>query len=318
MKTFLDFEQPIADLEGKIEELRHLSNDDDINITEEVRRLKDKVQKLLSNTYDNLSPWQKVQVARHPERPHCIDYITNLIKDFIPLAGDRQFGEDKSIRGGLGVFRNHRCLVLGHEKGANTSERVEYNFGMPRPEGYRKAARLMRLASHFQLPVISLVDTPGAYPGIGAEERGQAEAIASCIEACLTVNVPFISVIIGEGGSGGAVAIAAGDRVLMLEHSIYSVISPEGCASILWRDAGAAETAAEALCLTAKELKAQGLIDTIVDEPLGGAHRDKNSTINAVGDAIETALKNLETVDRTKICAQRRAKYLRLGEGGME
>ena len=314
MKTFLDFEQPIADLEGKIEELRHLSNNDDINITEEVGRLKEKSQRLLFHTYDNLSPWQKVQVARHPERPHCVDYIDELIRDFTPLAGDRQFGDDKAITSGLGKFRDQSCMVIGQEKGANTSERVRYNFGMPRPEGYRKANRLMRMADHFRLPIISFVDTPGAYPGIGAEERGQAEAIAKCIETCLTVKVPLISIIIGEGGSGGAIAIAAGDQVLMLEHSVYSVISPEGCASILWRDAGAAQTAAEALRLTATDLKKYGLIDMVVNEPLGGAHRDKPGTINAVGNAIEIALGNLKSRNSSDFCAQRRNRYLKLGE----
>lgn len=317
MNTFLEFEQPIAALEGKIEELRHLSNNDDINIAEEVGKLQEKAQKLLVQTYDKLSPWQKVQVARHPERPHCVDYIAGLIEEFTPLAGDRQYGDDKAISGGLGRFRGQACVVIGQEKGANTNERVEHNFGMPRPEGYRKANRLMSMADRFRLPIISFVDTPGAYPGVGAEERGQAEAIASCIETCLAIKVPLIGVIIGEGGSGGAIAIAAGDRVLMLEHSIYSVISPEGCASILWRSADAAQTAAEALRLTAQDLKQHGLIDAIVDEPLGGAHRDKENTIAAVGDAVESALEGLLSLEGGALRAKRREKYLQLGQEGL-
>jgi len=317
MNTFLDFEQPIAELEGKIEELRHLSNNDEINIAEEVGKLQEKAQKLLIQTYDKLTPWQKVQVARHPERPHCCDYVQGLIEDFTPLAGDRQFGEDNAITGGLGRFRGHACVVIGQEKGANTSERVAHNFGMARPEGYRKANRLMDLADRFSLPIVTFVDTPGAYPGVGAEERGQAEAIASCINSCLNVKVPVVSIVIGEGGSGGAIAIATGDRVMMLEHSIYSVISPEGCASILWRSADAAQTAAEALRLTAQDLKEHGLIDKVIDEPLGGAHRNKERAIESAGDAIETALDDLMTLDGGSLRAKRREKFLQLGQEGL-
>jgi acetyl-CoA carboxylase carboxyl transferase subunit alpha len=317
MNIFLDFEQPIAELEGKIEELRHLSNNDEINIAEEVGKLQEKAQKLLIQTYDKLTPWQKVQVARHPERPHCCDYVQGLIEDFTPLAGDRQFGEDNAITGGLGRFRGHACVVIGQEKGANTSERVAHNFGMARPEGYRKANRLMDLADRFSLPIVTFVDTPGAYPGVGAEERGQAEAIASCINSCLNVKVPVVSIVIGEGGSGGAIAIATGDRVMMLEHSIYSVISPEGCASILWRSADAAQTAAEALRLTAQDLKEHGLIDKVIDEPLGGAHRNKECAIESAGDAIETALDDLMTLDGGSLRAKRREKFLQLGQEGL-
>ena len=317
MNTFLDFEQPIAELEGKIEELRHLSSNDEINIAEEVGKLQEKVQKLMAQTYNKLTPWQKVKVARHPGRPHCRDYIQGLIEDFTPLAGDRQYGEDNAITGGLGRFRGQACVVIGQEKGADTSERVAHNFGMARPEGYRKAERLMALASRFTLPIFTFVDTPGAYPGVGAEERGQAEAIASCINACLNVKVALISTVIGEGGSGGAIAIATGDRVMMLEHSIYSVISPEGCASILWRSADAAQTAAEALCLTAQDLKIHGLIDTVIDEPLGGAHRDKECMITSVGNAIESELDGLLTLDGGSLRAKRREKFLKLGQVGL-
>lgn len=317
MNTFLDFEQPIADLEGKIEELRRLSSNDEINIAEEVGKLQEKAQKLMAHTYDRLTPWQKVKVARHPGRPHCRDYIQGLIEDFTPLAGDRQYGEDKAITGGLGRFRGQACVVIGQEKGADTSERVAHNFGMPRPEGYRKAYRLMALADQFTLPIVTFVDTPGAYPGVGAEERGQAEAIASCINAGLNVKVPLISTVIGEGGSGGAIAIATGDRVMMLEHSIYSVISPEGCASILWRSVGAAQTAAEALRLTAQDLKMHGLIDTVIDEPLGGAHRNKECMITSVGDAIESELHGLLALDGGSLRAKRREKFLKLGQEGL-
>jgi acetyl-CoA carboxylase carboxyl transferase subunit alpha len=317
MNTFLDFEQPIAELESKIEELRHLSNDGEMNIAEEVSKLQEKAQKMLVQTYEKLTPWQKVQVARHPDRPHCADYIAGLIEEFTPLAGDRLYGDDKAIMGGIGRFRGRACVVIGQEKGADTNERVNHNFGMARPEGYRKARRLMLLADRFSLPIISLVDTPGAYPGIGAEERGQAEAIASCIDTCLAARVPLISVVIGEGGSGGAIAIATGDKVLMLEHSIYSVISPEGCASILWRNADAAQTAADALKLTAQDLKQHGLIDAVIAEPLGGAHRDKDKMIAAVADAIEAALEEIGMPERGVLRARRREKFLQLGQAGL-
>ncbi|MBO44423.1 MAG: acetyl-CoA carboxylase carboxyl transferase subunit alpha [Rhodospirillaceae bacterium] len=317
MNTFLDFEQPIAELEGKVEELRHLSRGDEINIVDEVGKLQEKAQKLLAQTYEKLTPWQKVKVARHPGRPHCNDYVFGLIEDFTPLAGDRNYGEDKAIMGGLGRFRGQACVVIGQEKGANTDERVAHNFGMARPEGYRKAARLMALADRFTLPIITFVDTPGAYPGVGAEERGQAEAIASCINKSLNIKVPIISTVIGEGGSGGAIAIATGDRVMMLEHSIYSVISPEGCASILWRSAEASESAAEALRLTAQDLKLHGLIDKVIKEPLGGAHRNKEDTINSVGNAIEGVLQELMILDGGSLRAKRREKFLKLGQEGL-
>ncbi|MGE4220301.1 MAG: acetyl-CoA carboxylase carboxyltransferase subunit alpha [Alphaproteobacteria bacterium] len=317
MRNFLDFEQPIAELEGKIAELRHLSDTGDLNIAEEVAKLQAKADKLLRQTYARLSAWQKVQVARHPDRPHFRDYVERLIEDFTPFAGDRNFAEDKAILGGIGRFRGRSCVVIGQEKGADTASRVAHNFGMARPEGYRKARRLMQLADQFRLPVVTLVDTAGAYPGVGAEERGQAEAIARCIETCLTIRVPFVSVVIGEGGSGGAVAIATADRVLMLEHSVYSVISPEGCASILWRSAEEAKTAAEALKLTAQDLSGLSLIDGVVDEPLGGAHRDPGRTVLRVGDAIETALSELSGVDGGTLRARRREKFLEMGRQGL-
>src|SRR5579859_2900188 len=293
MRHFLDFEKPIAELEGKIEELRHLTNGSDLNIADEVTRLEAKVDRQLRQTYAKLTPWQKVQVARHPERPHASDFIKGLITDFTPLAGDRSFSEDRAIIGGLGRFRGLSAMVMGQEKGADTESRVKHNFGMARPEGYRKARRLMELASRFRIPVLTFVDTAGAYPGIDAEARGQAEAIARSIETCLAIEVPLIAAVIGEGGSGGAIALAAGNRVLMLEHAVYSVISPEGCASILWRSADQAKEAAEALKLTADDLLKLGVIDEIVVEPLGGAHRDPTSIVQAVGYAIEAALTDL-------------------------
>src|SRR5213075_2797903 len=286
MRHFLDFERPIAELEGKIDELRHLSADSGLNIAEEVGRLEAQAERLLRQSYARLTPWQKVQVARHPDRPHASRYIAALITDFVPLAGDRAFGEDAAIIGGIGRFRGSSVLALGTEKGADTESRVKHNFGMARPEGYRKARRLMRLAERFDLPVLTFVDTAGAYPGIDAEARGQSEAIARAIETCLDIAVPLIATIIGEGGSGGAVALAAGNRVLMLEHAIYSVISPEGCASILWRDAEHAQEAAEALRLTAQDLQALGVIDRIVPEPLGGAQRDPDAAIGSLKGAI--------------------------------
>ena len=314
MKHFLDFEKPIAELEGKIEELRHLSGEADFNIADEVSKLQGKAERLLRQTYQKLTPWQKVQVARHPDRPHFNDYVAGLIEDFTPVAGDRCFADDKAILGGFGRFRGYSCVVIGQEKGADTNARVAHNFGMARPEGYRKARRLMELADRFSLPIISLVDTPGAYPGVGAEERGQAEAIARCIDTCLAIRVPLLSVIIGEGGSGGAIAIATGDVVMMLEHSIYSVISPEGCASILWRSADQSRTAAEALRLTAEDLLALGLIDKVVPEPLGGAHRDAAETIARLGDALEAELKRLIVQDGGLLRRRRRDKFLEMGK----
>ncbi len=313
MHNFLDFEKPIAELEGKIEELRHLVDGGEINIADEVGKLQSKVDKLLSQTYSKLSPWQKTLVARHPDRPHTLDYIEALIDDFTPLAGDRAFAEDKAIVGGLGRFRGQSVVLIGNEKGSDTDARVTHNFGMARPEGYRKAQRLMELANRFALPVITLIDTPGAYPGVHAEERGQAEAIARSIEVCLSLKVPFISAVIGEGGSGGAIALATANTVLMMEHAIYSVISPEGCASILWRDGKKAETAAEALKLTSEDLLELGVIDGIIPEPLGGAHRDRTMAIKAVGDALEKALKDLSGIDGGVLKSRRKEKYLEIG-----
>jgi acetyl-CoA carboxylase carboxyl transferase subunit alpha len=311
MPTFLDFEKPIAELEGKIEELRHLATSGDINIAEEVSRLQTKVDRLLRQTYAKLTPWQKTLVARHPERPHLKDYIEELVEDFTPLAGDRLYADDAAIIGGIGRFRGWSAMILGQEKGSDTETRVKHNFGMAKPEGYRKAQRLMRLADRYKLPVLSLVDTPGAYPGVGAEERGQAEAIARCIATCLEIEVPLVSVVIGEGGSGGAIALAAANTVLMLEHAVYSVISPEGCASILWRSAEHAQDAAEALKLTAADLLKLKVIDGIIPEPLGGAHRDRSFAIDAVGDAMEGALAELRS--GTDYKAHRRATVLAMG-----
>jgi len=312
MQTFIDFERPIAELEGKIEELRHLSDAGEINIADEVGKLQGEADRLLQQAYASLTPWQKVQVARHPDRPHCVAYIEWLIDDFTPLAGDRFYAEDAAVVGGLGRFRGYSCVVIGTEKGADTNARVAHNFGMARPEGYRKAQRLMRLAGRFHLPVITLVDTTGAYPGVGAEERGQAEAIARSIETCLAMEVPLISVVIGEGGSGGAIALAAANTVLMLEHSIYSVIAPEACSSILWRSVEQARDAAEALRLTSKDMLEFGVIDQIVLEPVGGAHRNPGVAIDAVGDAIEGALHDLSTLDGAMLRAHRREKFLKI------
>ncbi len=317
MHNFLDFEKPIAELEGKIEELRHLADDGEINIAEEVAKLQGKADRLLRQSYAKLTPWQKTQVARHPDRPHVSDYLANLIEDFTPLAGDRLFGEDRAIIGGLGRFRGYSVVVLGQEKGGDTNSRVKHNFGMARPEGYRKARRLMDLADRFKLPIITLVDTPGAYPGIGAEERGQAEAIARCIETCLKLRVPLVSAIIGEGGSGGAIAVATADAVLMLEHAVYSVISPEGCASILWRSGEQSEEAAEALKLTAQDLLKLGVIDEVIPEPLGGAQRGKRETIEAVGDAIEKNLLELRKYKGVALREHRRDKFLEMGQKGL-
>jgi acetyl-CoA carboxylase carboxyl transferase subunit alpha len=310
---FLDFEKPIAELEGKIAELRHLSDSDGINIAEEVSRLQTRVDRDLRSAYAKLTPWQKTQVARHPDRPHAVDYIKALIDDFVPLAGDRLFGEDAAIIGGLGRFKGRSIMVIGIEKGRDTETRIKHSFGMARPEGYRKAKRLMELADRFGVPIITLVDTAGAYPGVDAEERGQAEAIARCIETCLNVRVPLISVIIGEGGSGGAIALATGNVVLMLEHSIYSVISPEGCASILWRDGEQAKAAAEALKITSQDLERLGVIDGIIPEPIGGAHRSPEATFTAVRDTIEMHMTQLVRIDSGQLRARRRDKFLQMG-----
>ena len=314
VRAFLDFEKPIAELEGKIEELRHLSDDGEISIVDEVERLQTRVDRQLGQTYSKLTPWQKVQVARHPDRPHCVDYVKGLITDFTPLAGDRGYAEDNAIIGGLGRFEGQSVVVIGQEKGNDTESRVKHNFGMARPEGYRKAQRLMHLADRFGLPVITFVDTAGAYPGIGAEERGQAQAIARSIEVCLELQVPIISLVIGEGGSGGAIAIAAANCVLMLEHSVYSVISPEGCASILWRDGGHATDAANALKLTAQDLLQLGVIDEIISEPVGAAHRDGDAAIKAAGAAIRGCLAGLDGLDGPALHQQRRDKFLKIGD----
>jgi acetyl-CoA carboxylase carboxyl transferase subunit alpha len=309
----LDFEKSVAELETKIEELRHLSDGGRVNIASDIGNLQDKVDKQLRGIYGRLTPAQKVQVARHPERPQGLDYITALAEDFTPLAGDRLYGEDFAIIGGLGRVSGQSCVIIAHERGKDTDSRLHHNFGMARPEGYRKAQRLMNLADHFRLPILTFVDTAGAFPGVDAEARGQAEAIARSIETCLNVGVPLISVIIGEGGSGGAIAIAAADRVFMLEHSIYSVISPEGCASILWRSAAHAADAAAALRLTSKDLLQHGIIDRIIPEPLGGAHRNPQETIQSVGDVIGGALRELSGKDRKTLLAERREKFLAMG-----
>jgi acetyl-CoA carboxylase carboxyl transferase subunit alpha len=314
---FLDFEKPISELEAKIEELRHLSNSDGLNIAEEINRLQVKLDRLLTSTYGKLTPWQKAQVARHPDRPHASDYIAALIADFMPLAGDRGFAEDKAIIGGLGRLSSQTVMVIGTEKGHDTESRLRHNFGMAKPEGYRKARRLMQTADHFGIPVITLVDTAGAYPGVEAEARGQAEAIARSIETCLDLKVPLISVIIGEGGSGGAIALAAANSVVMLEHAIYSVISPEGCAGILWRSGDNAKDAAEALKLTAQDLLRLNVIDTILPEPLGGAHRHPDQTIASLGHHLTDALKNLSHWDGHQLRAKRREKFLEIGKVGL-
>jgi acetyl-CoA carboxylase carboxyl transferase subunit alpha len=317
MHNYLDFEKPIAELEGKIEELRHLTGNGELNIADEVGKLQGKVEKLLSQTYAKLTPWQKTQVARHPDRPNMLDYVGALIADFTPLAGDRLFAEDPAIVGGLGRFRGRSVMVVGTQKGRETEGRMKHNFGMARPEGYRKAQRLMKMAERFGLPVITLIDTPGAFPGIDAEERGQAEAIARSIETCLSLHVPLVSVIIGEGGSGGAVALAAANVVLMLEHAVYSVISPEGCASILWRNNEQAAEAADALKLTAQDLKRLDVIDDIIAEPMGGAHRGAAEAIENVGKALDAALESFTGVERGAIKAKRRQKFLDMGKLGL-
>ena len=313
MQHFLDFEKPVAELESKIEELRRMSEPDSINIAEEVAKLTEKADKQLRATYAKLTPWQKTQVARHPDRPKALDYIAGLIEDFTPLAGDRAFADDAAVLGGMGRFRGRSVVVLGTEKGTDTDSRVEHNFGMARPEGYRKARRLIDFAGRFAMPVLTFVDTSGAFPGIDAEARGQAEAIARSIEACLEAPVPVIATIIGEGGSGGAIALAAGDRVLMLEYAIYSVISPEGCATILWRDPTQAAAAAESLRLTAEDLMRLRLVDAVIPEPIGGAHRDREATVASVGGAIADALAPLLALDGAVLKARRREKYLEMG-----
>jgi acetyl-CoA carboxylase carboxyl transferase subunit alpha len=314
MRSYLDFEKPVAELEAKIEELRAMqSSGDAIAINEEIGRIEVKAALALKELYGELTPWQKTQVARHPQRPHYVDYISGLITDFVPLAGDRKYGEDQAIVGGFGRFHGESVCVIGQEKGSDTDGRLKHNFGMARPEGYRKAARLMGMADHFDVPVIALIDTPGAYPGIGAEERGQAEAIARSTEACLEMGVANVAAIIGEGGSGGAIALATANRVIMLEHSVYSVISPEGAASILWRDTSKAQDAASGMKITAQDLEQFGIVDTIVPEPSGGAHRDPAATIAATGHAIGNALAELRGLDRSTITRLRREKFLAIG-----
>ena len=316
--TYLDFEKPLADIEGKAEELRAMAEkDSSVDVEKEATALDKKAGTLLKDLYGNLDPWRKTQVARHPERPHCSDYIARLFTEYTPLAGDRAFGDDHAVMGGLARFNDMPCVVIGHEKGSDTKTRIEHNFGMARPEGYRKAIRLMDLANRFKLPVITLVDTPGAYPGKGAEERGQSEAIARSTEKSLQIGVPLVSVIIGEGGSGGAVAFATANRIAMLEHSIYSVISPEGCASILWKDAEKMREAAEALRLTAQDLKKLGVIDRIVTEPMGGAQRDPNAAIDAVGREITAMLKELTGKKPAELVKDRRQKFLDMGKKGL-
>lgn len=318
MTQYLDFEKPLAEIEGKAEELRALAREnDEMDVEKEAAALDQKASDLLVNLYKDLTPWRKCQVARHPDRPHCQDYINALFTEYTPLAGDRNFADDPAVMGGLARLDGKPVMVIGHEKGNDTKSRIERNFGMARPEGYRKAIRLMELANRFDVPVITLVDTPGAYPGKGAEERGQSEAIARSTEKCLALGVPLISVIIGEGGSGGAVALATANRVAMLEHSVYSVISPEGCASILWKDAEKMREAAEALRVTAKELNELGVCDRVIAEPLGGAHRDTPAAIAAVGQALQDMLAELESVPADKIRADRRTKYLDLGSKGL-
>jgi acetyl-CoA carboxylase carboxyl transferase subunit alpha len=308
----LEFEKPILELESKIAELKNVSSNGDINIADEIRRMTTKADSLLKQTYSKLTPAQKVQVARHQDRPHFLDYLDLLIEDYTPLAGDRNFGEDLALLGGLGRFQGQSCVIIGHEKGNSTESRIKHNFGMARPEGYRKAIRLMKMAEHFNIPVLSFVDTAGAYPGVGAEERGQAEAIARSIETGLNLTVPFISTVIGEGGSGGAIAIAAANKIFMLEHSIYSVISPEGCASILWRSAEYAQDAATALKLTAQDLYTLGIIDEVIPEPLGGAHRKKEETINSVEKHISSALSELSLRTKDQLKQERQEKFLKM------
>ena len=316
MPSFLDFEKPIAELQARIDELRDTGADGTVDISAEIAKLQAKSDKLLKDTFAKLTPWQKTQVARHPERPHFKDYVAGLFSEFVPLAGDRAFADDQAILGGFATFRGRRVMVLGHEKGDDTASRLRHNFGMGKPEGYRKAIRLMELADRFALPVVTLVDTSGAFPGVQAEERGQAEAIARSTEACLALGVPIVASVVGEGGSGGAIALASGNRVLMMEHAVYSVISPEGCASILWRTADKAPEAAEAMKVTAQDLKGLGVIDAIVPEPVGGAHRLPDAAVAALGSAIEGALAELSSLDAAALRRDRREKFLRMGRLG--
>src|ERR1700730_3369319 len=312
MRSYLDFEKPVAELEAKIEELRALNSDGDA-IPDEIGRIEGKAAQALKELYAGLTPWQKTQVARHPQRPHCLDYVAMLIEDFVPLAGDRKHAEDEAIVGGFGRFRGDSVCIIGQEKGSDTDSRLKHNFGMARPEGYRKAARLMDMADHFDIPVIALIDTAGAYPGIGAEERGQAEAIARSTEACLRIGVPNVATIIGEGGSGGAIAVATANRLIMLEHSVYSVVEPEGAASILWRDTAKAQEAASSMKITAQDLVRFGVVDAVVPEPTGGAHRAPAAAIAATGEAIDTALAELRGLDPATIVRLRREKFMAIG-----
>jgi acetyl-CoA carboxylase carboxyl transferase subunit alpha len=313
MATFLDFEKPLAELDARVAELRATAQAGSLNIESEIGKLEAKADRMLRETYGRLTPWQKTQVARHPERPHFKDYVAELIEDFVPLAGDRNFAEDQAIVGGLGTLNGRKIVLLGHEKGDDTASRLRHNFGMAKPEGYRKAIRLMQLADRFGLPVVTLVDTPGAFPGVQAEERGQAEAIARSTEQCLALTVPVVAAVVGEGGSGGAIALAAANRVLMLEHSVYAVISPEGCASILWRTADRAADAAEAMRVTAGDLKQLGVIDRIVPEPVGGAHRTPSEAIRTLGNAISEELHSFANKTGEEIRRERRAKFLAIG-----
>ena len=315
MRTYIEFEKPIAELESKVAELRSLSEQDDSNVSigDEIAKLEQKARQLLADTYGKLTPWQKTQVARHPERPHTLDYVSGLIEGFTPLAGDRYFAEDAAIIGGLGTFRGRSIVIMGHEKGHDTESRIKHNFGMARPEGYRKAVRLMEMAEKFGMPVVTLVDTAGAYPGVGAEERGQAEAIARSTDCCLGLGVPLVTIVIGEGGSGGAVAIATANRILMLEHSIYTVASPEAAASILWRDAARAIDAATSMKITAQDLLGLGVIDDNIPEPIGGAHRDKAEAIERTGDAIARTLATFDRMSPEEVRKQRHDRFLEIG-----
>ena len=314
LRTYLDFEKPILELENKIVELKALYKDGKgPRIADEITKLEQKAKTLLIDTYNKLTPWQKTLIARHPERPHCLEFVASLIEDFTPLAGDRYFAEDEAIVAGVGRFRGRPVMIMGHEKGSDTESRLKHNFGMAKPEGYRKAVRLMEMADRFNLPVITFVDTPGAYPGIGAEERGQAEAIARSTDCCLKLGVPIVAVVVGEGGSGGAIAIATANRILMLEHAIYSVISPEGAASIIWRDANKKEEAATNMKITAQDLDQLGVIDVIIKEPVGGAHRDRDSVIISTGNAIARALAEFEGKSPEDVRKQRHERFLKIG-----
>ncbi len=318
LTSYLDFEKPLAEIEGKARELRAMARQNEgMDIENEAKALDAKAETMMRDLYKSLTPWRKCQVARHPDRPHCRDYIEELFQEYTPLAGDRNFADDHAVMGGLARFNDQPVMVIGHEKGNDTKSRIERNFGMARPEGYRKAIRLMEMADKFNLPVVSLVDTPGAYPGKGAEERGQSEAIARSTEKCLQIGVPFVSVVIGEGGSGGAVAFATANRVAMLEHSVYSVITPEGCASILWKDAEKMREAAEAMRITAQNLLELAVIDRVIPEPLGGAHRDRDATVQAVGKAIGQMLGELKGQSRDKLLKDRRAKFMAIGSKGL-